>query len=450
MSASDPPSPWPARIVLVAGILLGIAGIWTTFARNAHLLGVDLKVYYVAARAALAGGDFYAASPAGHPYTYVYPPITIPAFYPFALLDSWRAAFAAYSLVNVASALGVAVLLVKFAERYRATPLPRIDRLLVGGFVLLSLHSVPSILYGETNFPLLLAIVAGFWWLDGAAVSAAPSSEERGDGERGATRDRGSEARRASLPFTRRTISRETLAGVAFALPAAVKIFPAILGLWLLRRKAWRAVAAAVATGVGAFAVGVAWFGVETHLTYVRVAVVPRLSNEEFVGGLDPAAQLVTLRRPLSVLFPSLPPSAYGVLAFVLLAPAVIYCYRKIDTPTQRLVAVFATMTAMVVGFPSLLLYFAFMVFPMIPLLYVLESGPARTLFVAGAFVANFALTAATVETLVTETPIPDATLAVLGPAFALATPPLYGTVLMLVGCVLAVRRTASTREVPS
>ena len=428
MSTPDSPSPWPARVVLAAGILLGLAGIWTTLARHASLLGVDLKVYYVAAKAALAGGDFYAASPAGHPYSYVYPPITIPAFYPFALFDSWRAAFAVYSLVNVACALGVAVLLVKFTERYRADPLPRLDRGLLGGYVLVSLHSVPSILYGETNFPLLLAIVAGFWWLDGAAEPAAPSSEARTDDTR----------------------TRETLAGVAFALPAVVKVFPAILGLWLLRRKAWRAIAAATATGVGAFAVSVAAFGVETHLTYVRVALLPRLSNEQFVGGLDPAAQLVTLRRPLSVVFPSLPPSAYGALAFLLLAPVVIYCYRHIDTPIERLVAIFVTMTVMVVGFPSLLLYFAFVFFPMLPLLYLLESGAPRTLFVAGAFVANFALTAATVRTLVTETPIPDATLAVLDPALALATPPLYGTVLMLAGCVLAVRRTAPTPAAPS
>ncbi|WP_132058657.1 glycosyltransferase family 87 protein [Halorussus amylolyticus] len=443
-SPRSPPSPWPARLVLVAGILLGILGAEATLTRRASLIGVDLKVYYLAAETALAGGDFYAASPDGHPYSYVYPPITLPRFYPYALLDSWQAAFAVHTAFNVVCALGVAVLLVKFTERYREDSLPWLDRVLVAGFVVLSLHSMPSMLYGETNFSLLLCIVAGFWWLDADSAESA-SSEAQGETGSEARDETGSEARRASLP-----VSRETLAGIAFAIPAVVKLFPAAVGLWLLRAKAWRTIAAATATGVGAFAVGFAAFGVETHLTYVRAAVVPRLSGEEFVGGLDPATQMVTLRRPISVLFPSLPESAYGVLAFALLVPVVAYTFRRIETPIERLVAIFVTMTAMVVGFPSLLLYFVFVFFPMIPLLYLLDSGPARKLFVAGAFVANFALTAANVETLVTETPVPHASLAVLDPLLALATPPLYGTMLMLAGCVLAVRRTAPTPTAPS
>jgi hypothetical protein len=412
MTDDAPPSPWPARIVLLAGVLLGIAGAEATVTRRASLVGVDLKVYYLAAETALAGGDFYAASPAGHPYSYVYPPVTIPAFYPYALLDGWEAAFAVHTLVNVAAALGVAALLVAFTEHYRGTELPWVDRALVGGFVVASLHSVPSILYGETNFPLLLAIVAGFWWLE---VDGA-----------------------------------ETKAGVAFALPAVVKLFPAAVGLWLLRRKAWRAIGAATATGVGAFAVGLAAFGVDAHLTYVQSALVPRLSNDQFVGGLDPAAQLVTLRRALSVLFPSLPSRAYTALGFFLLAPAVAYTFRRIETPIERLVAIFVTMAVMVIGFPSLLLYFVYLFFPMVPLLYLLAAGPERALFAGGAFVANAALTSANVETLVTETPIPDAVFGALSPALAFATPPLYGTVLMLAGCVLAVRRKAPTPTAPS
>ncbi|WP_135806486.1 glycosyltransferase family 87 protein [Halorussus marinus] len=412
MTDDAPPSPWPARIVLLAGVLLGIAGAEATLARRASLVGVDLKVYHLAAETALAGGDFYAASPAGHPYSYVYPPVTIPAFYPYALLDGWEAAFAVHTLVNVAAAVGVAALLVAFTERYRGTELPWVDRALVGAFAVASLHSVPSILYGETNFPLLLAIAAGFWWLEV-------------DGE-------------------------QTKAGVAFALPAVVKLFPAAVGLWLLRRRAWRAIAAATATGVGAFAVGVAAFGVDTHLTYVERALVPRLSNDQFVGGLDPAAQLVTVRRPLSVLFPSLPSSAYTALGFLALAPVVAYTFRRIETPIERLVAIFVTMAVMVVGFPSLLLYFAFLFFPLVPLLYLFEAGPERALFATGAFVSNVALTASNVETLVTETPIPDAAFEALAPALALATPPLYGTALMLAGCVLAVRKRAPTPTAPS
>ena len=419
-ASSAPEDLLDARLVLVSGILLGVVGLVATVARHPERVGVDLQVYYFAAKAALSGGEFYAVSPPGHPaYGYVYPPVTIPAFFPFALLDSWQVAFTAFTLLNLAAALGVAVLLVRWIERYRG-PLPRTDRWLIGGFVLLSLHSAPTLLYGETNFVLLLALVAGFWWLDGDFDN---STETKIDGE--------------------------TKAGVAFAIPAVVKLFPAAVGAWLLYRRAWRAILAATATGVGLFALGVAAFGADAHRTYVEVAVVPRLSSDRFAGGLAPDATLVTLRRPLSVLFPGLEPALYGPLAFLLLAPVVAYCYHYASAPVERLVAVFATMAAIVVGFPSLLLYVVYLLFPLVPLLYLLERGPGRKLFVAGAFVANFAVTFGNVEALLVGTP-GAVLLAGLEPVLTLATPPLYGIVLMLAGCVASLRRTAPTRADPS
>ena len=408
---ADPPDDLrDARLVLASGILLGVVGGLATVARHPTRIGMDLQVYYFAAKAALAGSEFYAVSPPAHPsYGYVYPPVTLPFFYPVALLDSWQAAFAAFTLLNVAAAVGVAVLLVRWVEQYRG-PLSRLDRGLVGGFTLLSLHSVPTLLYGETNFLLLLALLAGFRWL---------------------ARD------------------KESRAGVAFALPAVVKLFPAAVGAWLLYRRAWKAVAAAAATGVGLFALGVAAFGVDAHLTYLRVAVVPRLSSEQFAGGLAPDATLVTLRRPIFVLFPGLDSSLYGPLAFLLLAPAVAYCYWQASGPIERLVAIFATMAAIVVGFPSLLLYVVFLLFPMVPLLYLLERGRARRLFVADAFVANFAVTLGNVRAALAGTPASDL-LVVLDPVLTLATPPLYGIVLMLAGCVAYLRRRGPTPAAPS
>jgi hypothetical protein len=398
-----------ARLVLASGVLLGVVGLVTTAVQHPKLVGIDLQVYYFAAEAALAGGDFYAAAPPMHPtYDYVYPPLSLPFFYPFTLLGSWQAAFAAFTLLNVAAALGVAVLLVRTVEERRARPLSRLDRALVAGFALLSLHSASTLLYGETNFLLVLALVAGFRWLDGGFGS----DERTGD---------------------------EIAAGVAFAIPAFVKLFPAAVGVWLLRRRAWRAVAAATAAGVGLFGVSVAAFGVEAHVTYVEVAVLPRLSSSDFAGGLPAGASLLTLRRPLSVLLPGFDPSLYGPLAFALLAPVVGYCYADVSGPVDRLVAIFATMAAIVVGFPSLLLYGVFLLFPLVPLLYLLERGPARTLFVAGAFVANFAVTLANVRNALGGTPA-AALVGVLEPVLTLGTPTLYGVVLMLGGCVLRVR----------
>jgi hypothetical protein len=423
---NPPENPRDARLVLAVGILLGVVGIAATAARHPTMVGMDFQVYYFAAEALLAGGDFYAASPPAHPtYGYVYPPVTLPAFVPFVLLGSWQAGFAAFTLLNVAGALGAAALLVRWVEAYRPTPLSWLDRGLVAGFTLLSLHSAVTLLYGETNFVLLLALVAGFWWLDGNRTR------------------------------------NQSAAGVAFALPAVVKLFPAAVGVWLLRRRAWRAIGAATATGVGLFALGVGVFGVETHLTFLEVAVAPRLSSSEFAGGLPAGATLLTLRRPISVLLPGLDASLYGPLSFLLLAPVVWYCYRRVpgsgsgpnsnpsSDPIPRLVAIFATMAAIVVGFPSLLLYFVYLLFPMIPLLYLLERGPARKLFVFGAFVANFAVTLANVRAALAGTP-GAGLLPILDPVLTLATPPLYGTVAMLGACLLYLRGRESTPADPS
>lgn len=433
-----PQNPRDARLVLASGILLGIIGLVATAARHPTMVGMDFQVYYFAAEALLAGGDFYAASPPAHPtYGYVYPPVTLPVFVPFALFGSWQVGFAAFTLLNVAAALGAAALLVRWTEAYRPEPLPWLDRGLIGGFTLLSLHSASTLLYGETNFFLLFALVAGFWWLDG---EASENSETGENGETGEKAERTGDARRG------------TAAGVAFALPAVVKLFPAAVGVWLLHRRAWRAIAAATVTGVGLFAFGVAAFGVETNLTYFRVAVVPRLSSEAFAGGLPAGATLLTLRRPLSVLLPGLDASLYGPVAFLLLAPVVWYCYRRasrVSSTVPRLLAIFATMAAIVVGFPSLLLYFVYLLFPMVPLLYLLERGPARKLFVAGAFVANFAVTLANVRVVLAGTPGAEL-LPVLDPVLTLATPPLYGTVAMLGACVLYLRRTEPTPSTPS
>ncbi|WP_276302227.1 glycosyltransferase family 87 protein [Halorussus lipolyticus] len=424
-----PETPRDARIVLGVGVLLGVVGLVATVLRHPKMVGMDFQVYYFAGEALVAGRDFYAASPPAHPtYGYVYPPVTLPVFVPFVVLGSWQAGFAVFTLLNVAVALGAAGLLVRWVEEYRERPLPWLDRGLVAGFTLVSLHSASTLLYGETNFLLLLALVAGFRWLES---------------------------------------NRESAAGVAFALPAVVKLFPAVVGLWLLRQRAWRAIGTATLTGIGLFTLGVVGFGVEAHLTFLEVAVAPRLSSSEFAGGLPAEAALLTLRRPISVLLPGLDASLYGPLAFLLLAPVVWYCYRRISEPSSasepspesesnpasepisRLVAIFATMAVMVVGFPSLLLYFVYLLVPMIPLLYLLERGPARKLFVAGAFVANFAVTLANVRRALVGTP-GAGLVGVLEPVLTLATPPLYGTLAMLGACVWYLRRRGPTPAVPS
>ena len=399
-----------ARAVLATGVLLGVAVLVHLATNRPEMLGVNFRVYHAAAQAALAGGDLYTTTPPGLPaYRYLYPPVTVLAFVPYAPLG-WQAGFAVHTLVTVGIGIATALLLVRMVES-RGIELARLDRALVVGWVVVGIHAVASVFFGQVNHHLLALLVVGF--------AALERDERRGGEWRGG----------------------ETLSGVAFALAALVKLFPALAGVWLLRRRAWRAAGAAVATGLSGLLVGVLAFGVDAHRAYVVEALVPRQKHAAFAGGLDPGATYVTLRRPISHLLPNVDPALYGPLAVALLAPVVGYLYLDVDGPVDRLVAFFATVAAMVLVVPSLLLYVLYLTVALVPLLYLLEGRRARQLFVAGALVACVPFAGPRVVEPLASAPLPEGVLAGLSVLLTFGTPPLWGIGLMLAGCVAYRRR---------
>jgi len=257
------------RAALAVAVALGVAYLaYAVAVRPAA--GINYRVYRVAAEAALAGEPIYGVSPAGlsDRYVYRYPPGTVLAFLPLALLPP-GVGYAALTAVNVAGGVALAGLAARWARR-RGVAVEGADRALLAAVAVGSSLTAPSLIYGNVNH-VLAALVA---W---ALVALDPLA----DGGRGPT------ARRA------------TLAGAALGVAATVKLFPALLGGYLLLRRSWRAVAGAVAAGVGVVAVGVAAFGVESHRRYLTAAVAPRL--EQGVGDVvAPGATYVTLQRPLS------------------------------------------------------------------------------------------------------------------------------------------------------
>lgn len=400
--------PIGAWFVLVTGILLGVRTLYLMRLGRADWLAMNFQVYYHAAETAMVGGDFYAATPPDWPqYRYLYPPVSIVAFYPYALPGSWVPGYVVHTLVAAATAAVGGALLCRYVER-AGRSLSRVDYVLVAGFLLLSIHSVPTLFYGNVNVHLAALTVLGFVALD---------------------RD------------------RETLAGASVALVAFFKVFPALFGVWFLRRRAWRAVGSALATGGGLLALGVPVFGVETTRTYLTEALLPRNRADLFAGGLDPNSAYLTLRRPLSVLFPEMDPALLVLLPFALLGPVVAFLYTGIDDRTDRLVAVHGTLTATLLVLPSYFIYYVYLSFPLVALLYLTDPGRARTLFVAGAAVGNLSFTLNNVENVVRLLPeaARPALFAAVRPAFTLATPIEYGMVLMLGACVVhrATRETA-------
>lgn len=366
------------------------------------MLAVNFDVYATAGRALLAGEPLYATHPPDHPnYFYLYPPIVAVAFVPYALLGGGPVAFATHTAVQAIAALGLAALTIRFVER-RGVEVGWLDRLLVAGFLLVGIHSVYSVYYGNVNVLLAALIGVGFVGIE---------------------RD------------------RQGWAGAAFGLAALIKAFPAALGIWFLRRRAWRAVGAAVAVGAGGLLVGLA-LGPETTVAYVTDALLPRFGSSAVNGEVSsPYAPYVTARKPFLALGADRTVAAVGAAAVV--APVVAYCYRDCSTPVARLRAAFATVAGVLLVFPSYFVYVVLVAFPLVGLAY-LETGRARWLVLAGAMVANFSYALGSVRAAVQSAPLPpgveSTVLSAAGALLSVASLPGYGIAIVLAGCVLGTR----------
>lgn len=388
------------RAVLAIGILVGISQALALPQVNPSQVAIATDVYHHAASAALSGGDPYAVTPPDHPaFRFLYPPVVLAVMLPYGLLGPGLA-YAVQTLLNVLTVGALAVLLVRAIE-LTGTPLDRVDRLLVGGFAFASAGMATNFVNGQVNPQLALGIAAGALFF------------ERG---------------------------RETASGVALALAATIKLYPALLGAWLIRLRARRAIAAAAGTGVGLSILGAFLFGPDLTVTYVAEALPREASVATFADGPDPDAPQMTIRRQIGFLAPWLPESLFFPVAALVLAPVVLAASRTVETTTDRLVALQATLLATLSLFSLEPFYLSLSVFPTVPLLYAIEGRWPRRLFLLGALVAFSPVTTSTVEiwigTLGLGPGLATSLRSTVRAAFSFALPPTYGVWLMLAGCV--------------
>jgi hypothetical protein len=398
----------PERSVLVFGILTGLLGIALAVTQFQESPQLDYQAYYFTGRAVLDGEPFvgtaiHEGNLSGSFLTdkeYVYTPVTAPVFVPYGLFPRWQYGYVLNIAVLAATFYAIARLNIRHIERHGRT-LARLDRWLIVGFTLLSGHTILALYRGNVDPLMLLLVTLGF-----LAV-------ERGE---------------------------ETKGGALWAGAALFKLFPAFLGVWLLYRRATRAIAAATLTGVGGILLGVLVFGVDAHREFVDFVLNERSRQAAFEGGLDPEFLTITLRRPLSQVL-SLPGNLLLVLSAALVAPFVAYIYREAESDLDRTVAFFATVLALLVTVvPVTLNYVIYLFFPVLALLYLVEDSRVKHLFVVGLVLVNLPLFPQHVELIVNALPLAESTGdAVVGGARAVltyASVPLWGFGALFAGCL--------------
>lgn len=333
-----------ARVVLAIGALSGLHYTASQALFSPEQFGLASSVYVTAADAWLAGGDPYAVSPPGlSGYHFIYPPVLLLVFVPYALLGGPTLAYAGQIVSNLLVGAAITGVLGRALDR-RGIAIGTVDWLLMGGFVLLSPLGIAQVIQGQTTLWLALALALGFDWLD---------------------RD------------------REVAAGAAFAVAAVVKLFPGVVGLWLLRRRAWRGVAAGVVVGLAAFALGAVVVGVDLTERYVTDVLLARLEDQSARRQTDPASSVGGIGRQLHGLF-EVPAPLLSPLSVAIMAPVLAACYRRVDTDARRLGAMLATVLAGLMVLPLQPLYFAFIYYPVVILLYRLKRGWAGGLLAVG------------------------------------------------------------------
>jgi len=229
--------------------------------------------------------------------------------------------------------------------------------------------------------------------------------------------------------------------GVAFTVAAVVKLFPILIGVWLLSRRAWRAIAAAVATGSALVLSSLLIFGLDVHLRYVRFILTERSRLDRFDGTFTADFFGMTLSRPLSVLFPELDPASYTLIAAAAFVPVLWVLYRGADSESGRLVAFGGTLVAILLVSPaSNLNHVLYLYFPLVTLVFTLEHDPSRRLLLVGLFVLSFPFHLPQIYSFVNvlglSPGLQHAVFDVAVPILTVGTITLYGLGFVVAGCL--------------
>jgi alpha-1,2-mannosyltransferase len=304
-----------AAVVFTAMLVAFVLQIRPDYLRPTEL-GTETSTYLGAGQRLLAGHDLYALSPGDRPMP-VWPPFwTVPLVGPPTTAVLWLPLAALLPAVVASYAWWLAALVSTVAVYVRVAlggPLPAAISAL-----LLSFSVAITALSGNVN-GLLIGGLSAVWFL-----SRRPAS-------------------------TRRDIA----IGLVIAAAAAVKIGPAVFGLWLLGQRRWGAVVATIVSGLAIAGITILAVGLDTLTAYLDLA------RDTAAGGMTAYSAggiLESLGAPHSVAVAA----PFGV---IILTAILALALRRHPRASFAVVAVGATFAVPVVRLESL----AFLLVAMIP-----------------------------------------------------------------------------------
>lgn len=400
VSQTSSQSRWLVRLSLFVGICLGGIGLIYLLTLSDIRIGDAFHAYYVAAQTANDGRLFYDVSYVSGGGTYLYPPATVLVFFPFLLVGGWFNGYLIMIFINILAAGLLGYILVRFIED-RTGLLPLLDRILVFGYTVLSLVTAMVYLQGQINLLLGLLITYGF-------LATLSDNHE--------------------------------WSGFLFAIAASFKIFPALLGTYLLRKRAFKALLIAVATGGLSLLVGLGIFGVDTTKYYFQQVL---FGGDILTLPIRPEVQRVTLWRPLSQLLPNLDVALYFILSVLLVSPLIYITYRDITTENDALVAILATILVTIIVVPSRQPYLVVTHFPLVALLFLLKSLHVRAFLSIGTILLNLSFTLSNVRAVAKvglSPSLSESVIAVVTPILTFTSPPLVGILLISLGLIFQTR----------
>lgn len=389
------------RVLLVFGCLAGLSTYLLTPLERPDQVMLATDVYRHATASLLDGGPLYFEHPPDRPgYGFLYPPVAALAFLPHVLVGSNLAAFLLQTVLNVGAALGTVAIVVR-ALRRRDVDLEALDVGLLGAFMIFSTYGAIQFLNGQINLWLAFFLALGFDAVD---------------------RD------------------RSRIAGAWFALAALFKVFPAIVGLWLLRRRDWTAIVAAVGTGLGGLVVGALVFGPELTATYLGDVLLGRFEGSTYDGRPVPTDSVDGVHRQLAAIWPG-GAGFHSVVGLVLVGGLLVGALSGIRTTTERDAAALATLVAILLYLPVQPLYFPLITFPLFMLLFAELPRLPRRLLLLGTVLTLIHVEQEAVEMTLSLAAIPasvaDPIASVSALIFTFILPPTLGLWVLLITCVV-------------